>query len=187
MNDPRRLAPGKYKLQVADYELLAEAGAFGDARTELIEGDVIVMAPQFRPHGMVKMRLYDALRDRLRTSCSPFRPVVELSVEMLPDSMPAPDISLIAEPDGPKAIPLPSVALLIEVADSSLREDLGQKRLLYARMAVPEYWVADVNGRLIHRFWAPADGDYAQTDVVAFGEPISAATLPDLAIDTDDL
>ena len=34
--------------------------------------------------------------------------------------------------------------LVIEISASSLNEDLGQKRLLYERLGVQEYWVADV-------------------------------------------
>ena len=122
-----QLRPGKYRLQVHDYECLADAGVFSGHRTELIEGDVIVMSPQFRPHGMVKMRLYDVLRDRLRESGSPLRPVVEFSLALSNDSMPDPDIMLTAEPDGPRAVPLASVVLIIEVSDTTLAHDLGAK------------------------------------------------------------
>ncbi len=38
--------------------------------------------------------------------------------------------------------PLPDLA--IEIANTSLSDDLGQKRLLYEDMEVPEYWVVDV-------------------------------------------
>ena len=34
--------------------------------------------------------------------------------------------------------------LVIEIADTSLADDLGQKRLLYEDLAVNEYWVVDV-------------------------------------------
>ena len=83
-----RLSPGKYRLRIDDYAMLAEAGVFGDAKTELIEGEVFVVSPQFRRHGMVKMRLYDALRDRLRETKSPLSAVVEVSVALSDESMP---------------------------------------------------------------------------------------------------
>jgi Uma2 family endonuclease len=41
-------------------------------------------------------------------------------------------------------------ALVIEISASSLSDDLGQKRLLYERLGVQEYWVADVGqGKVI--------------------------------------
>jgi Uma2 family endonuclease len=36
-------------------------------------------------------------------------------------------------------------ALAVEMAASSLSDDLGEKRLLYEALAVQEYWVVDVN------------------------------------------
>lgn len=36
-------------------------------------------------------------------------------------------------------------ALVVEMAASSLSDDLGEKRLLYEQMDVQEYWVVDVN------------------------------------------
>ena len=187
MTVQERLRPGKYRLRLDDYERLSDAGVFSGHRTELIEGDVIVMSPQYRPHGMVKMRLYDALRDRLREAGSPLRPVIEFSVALSDDSMPDPDIMLTTEPDGPKAVPLASVALVIEVADSTLADDLGSKQRLYARAGVPEYWVADVNGRVIHQMWAPAGEAYAERREVAFGERMVAATVDGLAVETAGL
>lgn len=38
-----------------------------------------------------------------------------------------------------------SPSLVIEIASSSLNDDLGRKRLMYERSQVREYWVVDVN------------------------------------------
>ena len=42
------LRPGKYRVRVEDYLRLEEAGSFGDARSELIEGEIWIMSP-FEP------------------------------------------------------------------------------------------------------------------------------------------
>lgn len=42
--------------------------------------------------------------------------------------------------------------LAIEIADTSLADDLGQKRLLYEDLAVNEYWVVDVKKAQITAF-----------------------------------
>lgn len=187
MTVQERLSPGKYKLRVEDYELLADAGAFGHQRTELIDGEVIVMSPQFRPHGMVKLDLYDALLLQLRTMGSPLRPVLEFSLDLSETSMPDPDIMLTSEPRGPKAVPLGSVKLIIEVSDTTLSDDLGRKSRLYASAMIPEYWVADVQGRVIHQLSEPNEKGYAGSQVTAFGTPITATTIPGLTIDTSAL
>jgi len=38
-----------------------------------------------------------------------------------------------------------SPTLVVEVAASSLSDDIGRKQLLYERLGVKEYWVIDVN------------------------------------------
>lgn len=64
---------------------------------------------------------------------------------------PEPDILLTSEPEGEGPVPLPSIALIVEVADTTLRNDLGIKQRVYASHGIPEYWIADVEGRVITR------------------------------------
>lgn len=42
--------------------------------------------------------------------------------------------------------------LVIEIASTSLNDDLGRKRLLYERLGVQEYWIVDVLGTTILAF-----------------------------------
>lgn len=51
----------------------------------------------------------------------------------------------------------PPPSLVIEVANTSLADDLGEKRLLYEAMNVAEYWIVDVQNAAIIAF-AVADG-----------------------------
>jgi Uma2 family endonuclease len=179
--------PGKYRLKVDDYLTLFDAGAFEGLRTELIEGDVIVMSPQYRPHGVIKMALYDALRDRLKDLDSPLTPLVEVSLALDAHSLPDPDLLLTSEPRGAGPVPLSSVGLIIEVADTSLAKDMGGKAALYARHRVPEYWVVDVNERTIHQLWSPIDDAYTERREIEFGAPVTAATIADLTVETATL
>jgi len=48
--------------------------------------------------------------------------------------------------------------LVIEVADTSLSDDLGEKRLLYEEMGVREYWVVNVKKTQITAFRIIANG-----------------------------
>ena len=48
-------------------------------------------------------------------------------------------------------------ALAVEIAATSLSDDLGEKRLLYESLSVQEYWVVDVNAAEVMAF-AIADG-----------------------------
>ncbi len=82
-----------------------------------------------------------------------------VSAILLPDSArPEPDVVWAV---GAAAHPLAAdVLLLIEVADTTLHLDLGEKAALYAEAGIPEYWVVDIESRrlLVHR--QPAGGEY---------------------------
>ena len=81
-------------------------------------------------------------------------------------------------------VPGERVRLVAEVSDTTLADDLGHKRPLYAAASIPEYWVADLPARVIHQYWTAADGAYARSAVVPFGETIRSATLAGLAVPT---
>ena len=98
----------------------------------------------------------------------------ELTVRLGESTVRDPDIAIFRDPGTIKGMPDHDVLLFVaEVLDTSLREDLGPKRLIYAAAAVPEYWVVDVNARLVHRFTAPKDGDYSGEEEIRFGEPLA--------------
>ena len=162
--------------------MLVAAHAFGDARTELIEGDVILMSPQYRPHGMVKLALYDAFREALQNSNSALTAVTEFSLALDNHTMPEPDIMLTTEPSGDGPVPFASVALVIEVADTTLDIDLGRKAALYAGAKVPEYWVADVANRVIHQMWLPESAAYTKKSEISLDAMLTTRTIAGLTI-----
>lgn len=179
--------PGRYKLKVADYLTLHRSGAFEGIRTELIEGEIIVMNPQARPHMFVKDELAYRLRRALETIGSDLFVGTEGSVEFDAESLPQPDIVLTSAPRGEGFIPLASVALVVEVSATSLNYDLKRKLAFYARHGVPEYWVADVKAEVIHQMWSPEGEGYGRRQEVAFGQTIEARMIERLAIETTGL
>ena len=113
--------------------------------------------------------------------------LVEATVGMPPFNAPEPDIVVTSEPRGAGIVPLASVAMLIEVADSTIRYDLGGKAALYARHGVPEYWVVDLNGRRVVRMWHPATDGYGASDESAFGSAVGSKTIAGLIVATTEL
>lgn len=173
------------KLRIEDYLRLHEAGAFERyAKTELIDGLVYAMNPQHRPHGFAKDELAYRLRRALEALGSNLHVATEQSVAMGPHNQPEPDIILTTEPRGPGAIPGSSVALLVEIAATSLDYDLSPKARVYASLGVAEYWVLDVNVGVIHQMWSPQGEAYAGGREVKLGERIEAATIEGLAVET---
>lgn len=65
--------------------------------------------------------------------------------------------------------------LAIEIASTTLMDDLGQKRLLYERLGVQEYWVVDVQNIIVFAF-AVAAGGSRQIQV--------SQVLPGLTVET---
>ncbi|MEG3085219.1 Uma2 family endonuclease [Sphingomonas sp. PB2P12] len=185
---PLTTVPLPVKLRVEDYLMLDAAGAFEDyGKTELLDGEIVYMNAQHRPHARIKSRLHILLATALRNAGGKFEALVEGSVAMPPHNVPEPDIAVTAEPEGEGLIPLASLALVIEIADTTLRNDLGRKRKIYAREGIAEYWVLDVRARVIHQMWAPIEDRFTQMREVSFDTGIGAATISGLTVETATL
>ncbi|MFT4026905.1 MAG: Uma2 family endonuclease [Novosphingobium sp.] len=183
---PLNTAPLPVPLRVEDYLLLDRSGAFDSYRkTELIEGEVLYMNAQHRPHARMKSRLFLLLAGALKGIG--LEAVVEGSVEIPPYNAPEPDIVVTSEPEGEGLIPLASVRLIVEVADSTLQNDLTRKAQVYAREGVPEYWVVDVNGRSVRQFWSPGREAYSEARDTALPGTIEAVTIPGLTVAATDI
>ena len=182
------LMPERAKLRVEDFMTLANTGAFADyAKSELVDGDIFFMNAQFRRHGFAKQQLFLLLDEALKGNGSTLTAVVEFSVAIPPNDMPEPDIALTSQPQGDGPVPVESVALIVEVSDSTLHIDLGRKATLYAVANVPEYWVVDLDAMRIIQLWLPHDGAYTERSETALGTTISAKSLENLVINTTGL
>jgi Uma2 family endonuclease len=166
--------PERMRISVDRYQRMVETGVLTEYdRVELIDGDIITMAPIGPPHSAVVARLNRLFVLSLGDSAivSPGG-----SIKLGEYSMPQPDLMLLK----PRAdfyaaqIPTPpDVLLLVEVSDSSLVFDQSTKRALYAWHGVAEYWVVDIPGRRVHVYCEPTADGYgeafarAQTDIVS--------------------
>jgi Uma2 family endonuclease len=184
---PRADVPRIARLRVEDFMLLNAHGAFeAYAKSELIEGEIVCMNAQFTRHALAKTRLTRKLNEALEALRSNLEAVTEVAVSLSPDSMPEPDIVLATfEKLGPVA--RDRVALIIEIADSTVEYDLGRKARIYAAAGIPEYWVLDVeNGRLIIHL-APLGEAYADRTEFPLGVDARSATIEGLIVSTEGL
>ena len=69
----------------------------------------------------------------------------------------------------------------MEVTHSSLVHDEKTERPLYARHALPEYWLVDVEGRRTTVYRDPSEGDYRES-FVASG-PLAPIAQPGVELD----
>ena len=144
---PRRL------FSVEEYHRMAEAGILREKeRVELIEGEIVQMAPIGTQHFGCVINVNRLFVARLgdRAVVSPQGPVV-----IAPRSEPQPDLALLRPRAVPysRALPTPEdVLLAVEVADTTVRFDRLVKSRLYARAGIAEFWLCLVTrwSRLWH-------------------------------------
>lgn len=187
MNAPIRLKT----FSNAEFERMARSGGFGDARVELRRGMIAEMSPQFASPARVKMKLLAALSQAATSADLPWEVWSEVSVAFADGFEPMPDIVVWdpalapADLDGP--IPAAAVKLIVEVSDTTLADDLGDKLEDYAKGGLREYWVADVKGRLVLRNAGASAGTYARREPARFGEAIGSIETPSLVAETASL
>lgn len=136
---------------VKDYHRMADAGILTeDDRVELIEGEIVEMAPIGGPHAGVVNRLNKLFNERLRD-----RTVVSIQnpVKMSEFNEPQPDVALLVPRKDFYGSALPrreDAQLIVEVADTSLARDLEVKVPLYSSFGVQELWIVDTRSHKLH-------------------------------------
>jgi Uma2 family endonuclease len=137
-----------------EYYRMAEAGVFRPGeRVELIGGRIVMMSPQNSPHFTGIRLAEDALRAIFAIS---YDVRVQGPLDVSPASQPEPDIAVVRGSVRDYATAHPTTALLVvEVAESSLPFDRGEKASLYASADVPEYWVVNLLDRRLEVYRNP--------------------------------
>ena len=183
--DDARVLPARHKLDVDDYHRMGETGILGgDDRVELIDGDVIDMAPIGQDHaGTV-----DVLTRALVMACGE-RAIVRVQNPLRLDRLNElqPDVAILrpredfyrrGDPPGPA-----DVLLVVEVADSSLRYDRRVKLPLYARAGIGEVWIVDLRRRMVDVHRVPAGDGYATVEAHGPEETVTLALAPGIAVE----
>jgi Uma2 family endonuclease len=80
-----------------------------------------------------------------------------------------------------------TAALVVEVAESPIDFDTEDKRRLYARSGIPDYWVVDINGRRLLVYRDPRNGDYATQQTVDAMATVSPLAAPSAVVRVADL
>jgi Uma2 family endonuclease len=174
----------KHRITVEAYHRMGEAGVLApDARTELIEGEILDMAPIGSRHASVVNWL-----NRAFMSAVGERAIVQVQgpVRLGDLSEPEPDLALLKPRADYYRDALPGAAdvlLIVEVADSTQRLDRRVKVPLYARHGIPEVWVIDLENALVHFHRRPGGGAYADVSATERPAVTPIAALPGVAID----
>ena len=176
-------------LTVAEFEVLAlERGWDEDTRVELLDGEVVEMSPINDPHIGCVNRLNRVFNRRLPEDAVLVS--IQNPVQLGEYDEPQPDVALLRpRPDdyGSSKATAEDIVLLVEVADRSLRIDLGRKARIYASAGVQEYWVIDVNHRTLYVHRQPSAGAYLSKRVLGREEQLVAEFAPDIGFSVAEL
>jgi Uma2 family endonuclease len=172
------------------YERMVEAGAF-DGRfsqhVEFIRGEIREMNPIGSFHAQVLNDLTDWSYEVTPRNEIAIRVQTSLRIPTC-NSEPEPDLLWVRRQNYSRKHPEPDhVLLLVEVAESSLLEDRGEKQVLYAEAGIPDYWIVNLVDLVVEVYRQPNGSTYLSGEVFAIGESVSPLALPNAALAVDYL
>jgi Uma2 family endonuclease len=179
--------PARRLFSVDEYHRMAEAGILrAEERVELIEGEIVQMAPIGPRHIGCVINATRLFITRLgdRAVVSPQNPVV-----ILPRSEPQPDLLILRPRPVSYSRELPGshdVLLAVEVADTTVRFDRMVKARLYARAGIPEFWLCLAADGLVEVYRGPSPDGYADMTRQEPGQAVSPLAFSDVAFAVRD-
>lgn len=177
--------PRPFKWTKEQYYKLAELGFFEGKRTELIEGEIIEMPTMNTPHATA-VRKVNRLMNQLFSANHIVD--VQMPLNIGENSEAVPDVAVLeGQIDDFREEHPKNAVLIVEVADTTLRQDRTKKVRLYAQCGITEYWVVNIPERCVEVFRNPSGKKY--TEIFIFDETafVSPLARPDAQIAVIDL
>jgi Uma2 family endonuclease len=139
-------------------QLIAES-PLATPRYELVDGELLVTPSPSWPHQRAVARILLALDEYLKRQTVGQAATSPFDVELAPESLVQPDVFVVPSHEARRLLtemPARELLLAIEVlSPTSSRHDRVKKRPHYQRH-VAEYWIVDLDARLVER-WRPGD------------------------------
>jgi Uma2 family endonuclease len=138
-----------------EYDRLVELGILDeDEPIELVDGEMVVREPRQTPHVTATALVADALR---RAFGRGWWVRAQEPVALDDDSEPEPDVSVVRGTPRDYLAAHPSrPVLIVEIAESSLAFDRRRKAGLYARAGIADYWIVNLDDRVVEVYRRPA-------------------------------
>jgi Uma2 family endonuclease len=174
------------RFTVAEVEAMVAAGVIEeDERVELIGGELVPMSPKGNQHEVVKSALIDLW---IRSRPDDCRVTQETTFRLSEDTYLEPDVVIYLRTTGLPALTGTNVLLVVEIADSSLRFDIGRKAALYASFGIRELWVIDAVRLTTRVFREPAADGYRNASDFGPADRITPLIAPEaFALRLDEL
>ena len=174
---------------VEEYHRMAESGLLAECdRTELLAGQIILMIAKGTPHVTALRLLATALDKQLANQ--PFFVSTQDPIQLDNYSEPEPDLTIVKGDflDYAAHHPTPSdICLIVEVADSTIKQDCEVKDKLYAQAGIIDYWVLDLPHRQLHIFRNPTAMGYTSHLILTQDQQISPLAFPDIVLSLESL
>lgn len=182
--------PHEVPISIAMFDRMIDAGVFDggdDIRLELLSGRLNMMSPIGDRHADAVDWL--ARWSILRADGADVLVRVQNPLTLpASQSVPQPDIAWVTRRRYADRRPrADEVALLVEVAETSLDFDTGPKAALYAAAGIPDYWVIDLVGRAVVVFRDPRDGLYETRSTHRGSDPVRPLADPEITLVPADL
>jgi Uma2 family endonuclease len=181
---PAPAVPRPVRWTCAEFHRFGDMGLFEGRHAMLLHGVIFEQGSMSPPHAITLGLVAEAIRSafgigwRIRSQ-SPL--VLGLDLD------PEPDFAVMAGTPRASSGHPTTADLVVEVADSSLAFDTNDKRLLYAKAGIREYWVVDINGRRLLVYRDPRSGDYAAHQTFGPTEAVSPTAAPSATVRVADL
>jgi len=172
-------------LTLADYDRMIERGVFdqrGRRRLEFIRGEIREMTPIGSLHEVVVDKLNEWSMRSVPVGKVWVRVQNSIGLPSL-ESAPEPDLAWVVRRDYSRGRPVAEeVLLVIEVAESSLAYDRGEKAELYAAAGIADYWVVNLPERSVEVRRDPAGGRYRSLCTYTGDEEIRPLAVPEVVL-----
>jgi Uma2 family endonuclease len=182
------VAVSRRRFSADDYQRMGQAGILrAEDRVELIDGEILAMTPIGPLHCASVDRANRVFVIKAGESAIVR---VQGSVRLDFYTEPQPDLVLLrpradfyeSQHPGPA-----DILLIIEVADSSIDYDRDVKSRIYARSEVHEYWLVDLNRKVLCCYSVPVDGSYRDFREYQRGESVAPRLLQGCLVAVDEL
>jgi Uma2 family endonuclease len=178
--------PARTVVTVRRFQDMVAAGVWrDDERIELIEGEILDMAPIGGAHAWTVMRAAEVLRLAAGGRAILW---VQLPIVLGERSQPQPDLALLRHRSEGYQDRLPAAAdvlLVVEVSDTTIDYDRGTKMRLYAANGIPEYWLVNVTERRFEVYRDPGPAGYAARTEACGAQSLTIAAMPGAVLRAD--
>ncbi len=174
------------RITLADYDRMIAAGHFdagmNHPRVELIDGELRDVSPIYPPHAIIVSVLTEwSIENRQKDKI--WVRVQNPIVIPFRESSPEPDLVWAERKNYMSGHPEPSdILLLIEVADSSVAYDCGEKANLYAGAGIADYWVVNIPSSCIEVFRQPDGARYHSHQVLKAEDEVHPLAFPQITL-----